>query len=120
MTTERQLELNFEAGLLDRFPAFKDVLRASIYGCGRPFKHVAADLDMTASKLSRMLADNPNDKINPPADRLDEILESTGDLRPVYWLIERFLEDQDIKRKRALDEVVALLPQLESLIKKAS
>jgi len=120
MAEHRQMELNYEGGLIDQFPAFRDVLSTSVYGCGRPFKHIAADLDMTPSKLSRMLADNPNDNIHPPADRLDEIIEATGDVKPIYWLIERFLEDQDLKRKRALDQVVTLLPQLESLIKAAS
>lgn len=120
MTDRTQIELDFEGGLLDQYGSFSDVLSASVYGCGRPFKHVAADLDMTASKLSRMLANNPNDNIHPPGDRIDDIISATGDLRPVYWLIERFIEDADIKRKRALDQVSKMLPQLESLLKAAS
>jgi len=56
----RQVEINFESGLTDQFPQFRDAVKAAVYGCGRPFKAVAADLDMTSSELSRKLGDNPN------------------------------------------------------------
>ncbi|RLJ20001.1 hypothetical protein DJ031_06735 [bacterium endosymbiont of Escarpia laminata] len=115
-----QFDLSFEAGLLEQFPKFRDVLGASVYGCGRPFKHVAADLDMSASKLSRMLADNPNDKINFPADRVDELVESTGDQRPVLWLVERFLVDSGIAQKQALAQLAVMMPQIEGLLKAAA
>jgi hypothetical protein len=116
----QQIEIDFEAGLLALFPAFRDVVRAAVYGCGRPFKHIAGELEMTPSKLSRMLADNPNDPIHFPVDLLPELIEATGDKRPIYWLIERFLEDPDAKRRRALDHVAELMPRLELLLKTCS
>ena len=39
----RQVEINFESGLPSQFPYFRDVVKAAVYGCGRPFKAVAAD-----------------------------------------------------------------------------
>jgi hypothetical protein len=83
-------------------------------------KHIAGELEMTPSKLSRMLADNPNDPIHFPVDLLPELIEATGDKRPIYWLIERFLEDPDAKRRRALDHVAELMPRLELLLKTCS
>ncbi|PUB87044.1 MAG: hypothetical protein DBP02_02020 [gamma proteobacterium symbiont of Ctena orbiculata] len=112
-----QLDLSFQAGLLEQFPTFRDVLRAAAYGCGRPFKHIAADLDMTASKLSRMLADNPNDPINFPADRLPDFIESTGDNRPVIWMAERFLIDSETTQRQAVAQLASLMPQVEALLK---
>ena len=116
----KQMELCFEPGLLEQFPTFRDLLRGAVYGCGRPFKHVAAELDMTASRLSRMLAENPDDPIHFPAEKLPELIEYTGDRRPVYWMVERFLEDADTKRKNAVDQMVTLLPQIESLLRTAA
>jgi hypothetical protein len=84
----RQVEINFEAGLTEQFPAFRDVVKAAVYGCGRPFKAVAADLDMTSSELSRKLGDNPNDPVHFPLHLLPELIRATGDKRPVYWLVE--------------------------------
>lgn len=114
-----QLRINFEAGLTEQFPEFKDVLRAAVYSCGRPFKHIAADLDYTSSKLSRVLADNPNDPIHFPADLIPALIESTGDKRPIYWLCEKFLEDPAKKRERAVESLGTLLPQIHMLLKTA-
>lgn len=115
----RQVELNFEAGLTEQFPEFRDVVKASVYSCGRQFKSVAADLDMSSAELSRKLADNPNDPVNFPLHLLPALIDATKDKRPVYWLVERFLEDADTKRKRALTQMVDLLPHIEQLLKTA-
>lgn len=114
---KKQLELCFEGGLLDQFPQFKDCVRASVYGCGRSFKGVAADLDYSPSLLSRMLADNPNDPRNFPVDRLPDLVAATGDKRPVLWLVEKFLEDAEARRKQALDSLASMLPQISAALK---
>ena len=87
-----------------------------VSGCGRPLKAVAADLDMTSSELSRKLSNNPNDPVHFPLDCLPELITATGDLRPIYWLIEAFLDDADAKRKRDLEELSALIPRLQRLV----
>lgn len=115
----RQVELNFEAGLTEQFPEFKDVVKASVYSCGRAFKAVAADLDMSVSELSRKLSDNPNDPVNFPLHRLPELVTATGDKRPIYWLIEKFLEDPVKKKARALETLSEMLPVIASLVKEA-
>lgn len=115
-----QFELSFEGGLLEQFPHFREVVHASVSGCGRPLKAVAADLDMTSSELSRKLANNPNDLVHFPLDRLPDLIRATGDVRPIYWLIESFLDDADSKRKRAFDELSALMPRLQRLVNSVS
>lgn len=115
----RQVEINFEAGLTVQFPQFRDVVKAAVYGCGRPFKAVAADLDMTSSELSRKLGDNPNDPVHFPLHMLPELIQATGDKRPVYWLVESFLEDEDVRRARAVAQIGDMLPQLQALLKMA-
>jgi hypothetical protein len=116
----RQVEINFEAGLTEQFPEFHDVVKASVYGCGRPLKSVAADLDMTSSELSRKLANNSNDPVHYPLPRLPDLIRATGDKRPIYWLIETFLEDDDAKQKRAVSQLSDMLPQLQALLRTVS
>lgn len=116
MSTKSQYELSFDAGLREQYPNFQHLLQACVSGCGRAHKLVAADLDMTSSELSRKLADNPNDQVHFPVQRLPDLIRATGDMRPIYWLIEEFLDDADSKRKRAVDELRALLPQLTKLV----
>ena len=116
----RQVEINFAEGLTVQFPEFRDVVKASVYDCGRALKSVAADLDMTSSELSRKLADNPNDPVHFPLHLLPALLRATGDKRPIYWLIETFLEDPTAKRSRAVAQLADLLPQLQQLLKAAA
>lgn len=116
----RQVEINFAAGLTEQFPAFRDVIKASVYGCGRQLKAVAADLDMTSSELSRKLGDNPNDPVNFPLNLLPDLIAATGDKRPLYWLVERFLEDTTTKRTRAVTQLAEMMPQLQALLKLAT
>jgi hypothetical protein len=112
----RQLQIDFQGGLTQQFPEFRDVVRASVYACGRPFKAVAADLDMSVSELSRKLADNPADPVHFPLPRLPELLAATGDLRPVYWLIESFMEDPEAKKARVLAEASDLVRSLQAVL----
>jgi hypothetical protein len=115
----RQVEINFEAGLTEQFPEFRDVVKASVYSCGRQFKAVAADLDMSSAELSRKLNDNPNDPVHFPVHLLPALIRATGDKRPVYWLVESFLEDDDTKRARAVAQLSDMLPHLQALLKAA-
>lgn len=113
----KQLDIAFEAGLHVQFPRFMECVRSSVSSCGRAHKVVAADLDMSNSELSRKLAENPNDPVNFPLAMFPELLASTGDLRPLYWLIERFLEDPQAKQRQAKAQLMALLPRIEQLLK---
>ena len=112
-----QVGLDLDPGILDEYPDFRDAVRASVYSCGRAFKAIAADLDMSVSELSRKLSDNPNDPVHFPYHRLPELIQATGDLRPVHWLIATFMESDEKKQKRAIDQLTRLLPQIQTALK---
>lgn len=112
-----QVELRLDPGLLDEYPDFRDVVKASVYSCGRAFKAIAADLDMSVSELSRKLNDNPNDPVHFPLHRLPDLIQATSDMRPIYWLVERFIENDASKRKRAINELSKLLPQIQAALR---
>lgn len=114
-----QMTIDFTPGITEQFPAFMDCVRSSVYGCGRAFKSIAADLDMSVSELSRKIGDNPNDNVHFPLHRLADLIAATGDRAPVYWLLEKFLEDADVKRKRALDEIPGLVQALQAAMQKS-
>lgn len=117
--SKKQLEIDFEPGLVERFPEFLDCLKASVYGSRKQFKAIAADLDMSSSDLSRRFAENPNDPVHFPARLLGKLIASTGDLTPIYWLIEKFCEDTDAKQRRAIEQLAQITPQLLRLLKTA-
>jgi hypothetical protein len=115
----QQLEIPLTPGLLEQFPHFEDCLRASVYGCGRPLKAVAADLDMTSSELSRKLANNPNDPVAFPAQRLPDLVTATGSTLAIEWLVSKFLRDPDAQRRQALASFAAMAPLFMELARAA-
>lgn len=116
---KQQLEIDFEPGLVERFPEFIDCVKASVYGARKQFKAIAADVDMSSSELSRKLAENPNDNVHLAARDLPKVIAATGDLTPVYWLIEKFCEDSDAKQRRAIELLAQLHRDLPRLLKAA-
>ena len=112
----QQLPMDFPTGITQEFPEFRDCLKASVYGCGRALKAVAADLDMTSSELSRKLGDNPNDPVHFPAHLLPALVTATKDRRPIFWLVESFLEEPEAKRARVVEEAAQMLGRLETLL----
>lgn len=115
----RQLQLTLDQSLTQLFPTFRDVVVASVHGCGRQLKAIAADLDMSPSELSRKLADNPKDPVHFPYEKLPALIAATGDKRPVLWLVESFLDDPAAKRQSAVDRLDKLLPEIAALVKEA-
>lgn len=84
---------------------------------------VAAACDVSPSLLSRMLKTDDDDdkeqKRNLPIELLPTIIAETGDLRPVYWLVEKFVPSKDELQRAAMDKIVDLLPDLLHLIQTA-
>lgn len=110
-----QIEINFEAGLREQFPNFAECLRASVYSCGKPFKNIAADLDLSSSVLGRKLSEA--DDMHFPAYLLPELMTATEDFRPIYWLIEAFCQDAGAQREQAIDSLVKMMPELAKTLK---
>lgn len=114
-----QATLNFEPGLTAQFPRLRDLMVAVVYGSRRSLQGVAADLDVSPSELSRMLNREQDDPRKLDVDDFVGIITSTGDHRPVYWLIERFLQDPAQRRAEAVAELARLLPALTELASQA-
>src|SRR4051812_34284450 len=110
MPNSNQMMLDFEPGLTERYPHLLDCVRSGAYQHRKPLKTIAADMNLSLSDLSRKLADHPDDPRHLSVNDLEHYLAATGDVTPIYWLIERFLQDEKLKHDRALQELAKQLP----------
>lgn len=115
--TSSQLTIDFEPGLTERHSKLMDCIREVAYSHRNPLKTIAFDMDMSQSELSRKLAQNPGDVRHFTVDDFERFLEITEDTRPIKWLIEKFLEQEEDKQKRVLSEIAKHLPEFMSLLK---
>lgn len=112
-----QLSLDFTPGLTDRFPTITEAARHAAYASSKPLKAIAADMDQSQSDLSRKLSANPDDVRRLSAEDLVALIHSTGDMTPIYWLLEKFHLDDQQKMQRAATEFMKQLPATLALLK---
>lgn len=111
-----QLSIDFQPDLQRQHATLMDAVRASVYGCGKPFKHIAADLDMSVSELSRKLNPSPTDNVNFPLKFFTDLMDSTGDLTPLLWLCGKYLPDDDQRRSMALQNAERLFSEFGAVL----
>lgn len=114
-----QMPLEFAPGLTERHPTLLSCCHEAAVRSDRPMKAIAADMDMSSSDLGRKLAPAEGDPRRLSVDDLVRLLEATGDLSPIYWLIEKFAIDDEAKQRRAQAELAKLLPELVALARQA-
>lgn len=120
VVSEHQFQLDFEPGLTRQFPHFMDCVAAVILGYRGGAQAVAGACDVSPSTISRWCNwRNEDDPRHMPMKHLATIIATTGDHRPIYWLIESFLEDEDTKNRRAMNELRTLVPRLHELLERA-
>jgi hypothetical protein len=110
-----QHSFDFTPGLTTQFPRLRDVLCAAVYGSRAGLKGVAADLDVSPSELSRMLNREQDDPRKLDIEDAVAVIASTGDTRPVQWLIEKFLHNPEQQKAMAAAQIAQLLPALQQL-----
>jgi len=108
----RQLTLELEPGLTQRFRCARDAVAQGVYQRG--LKRIAGDLDMAPGNLSVAL---DNDGVRHLSlDHFERYLQVTGDLTPLYYLVERYLGDQGAARAEALDRVMRVAEQVHQFL----
>lgn len=112
---EGQLTLSFEPGLSDRYQSLRDCVAASIYRYG--LTNAAIELDKAPGNLSVELSADP--ARNFSVDSLERYIGKTGDTTPIYYLIDRFLNDHAKSQDAAMAQLAPLLKQLAPLMKQA-
>jgi hypothetical protein len=111
-TPRVQFSLDFDPGLTEQFRSLHEVLAATVYGSRIGLSGVAAHCDLSPSALSRMLNSNPDDPRHLPVDLLTKIMEATGDLKPIHWLVAKFVPDEKMRQHLAVSQLQAVLPTI--------
>jgi hypothetical protein len=107
-----QLTLSFTPGLTQRFRHVRDAVAQGVYQRG--LKNVAGDMDIAPGNLSVALADDTQRKFG--VDERERYVQVTGDLTPIYYLVERYLGDQAAAREQAMQQVADMLQHLPELM----
>ena len=113
-----QLALDFTPGLTAQFKSLQQVCSAVVYGSRGGLSAVAADCDLAPSDLCRRLADDGDRPLT--ADQVDQIIGSTKDFRPIYWLIEKYLQDPEAKRQQAIEQLASVMPMIQALVEQSA
>lgn len=120
VSNNNQLTIDFEPGLTERFASLLACVRNGVYANRKPLKTIAADMDLSESDLSRKLSANLDDKRRFSVEDLERYLEETKDMTPIYYLVDKFLQDEERRQRRAMVELTKQLPDILALIKAAA
>lgn len=111
-----QYSLDLEPALTEQFRTLKQVLAACVYGFRGGLGSVAVHCDLSPSALSRMLNENEDDPRHLPVDLMVRIIEATQDMRPIHWLVAKFLPSEEARTRAAVAQLESLAPQLQAAL----
>lgn len=114
-----QFMLPFQPGLTAQFPRFRDVLVNAVYTSRIGLNGVAAHCDQSPSDLSKRLSSDHGDPRPMREEDLLGIIESTKDVRPIYWLVEKFIQSPEAQKTQAIAQLAELMPMIQGLVETA-
>lgn len=109
------VKLTIPPGLTAKFGTLLDLLAARTTNSTRPVKAIAADMDVSPSDLSRKLRAYPGDPRAFSVEDLDAWIQATGDLTPIYWLVEKHVVMARDAREELLDRLASRYEDLDDL-----
>lgn len=104
------ISLVIEPGLAKRHESLRDITKTGIYQHG--LTRMAAELGVPAGNLCNQV--NGTGQRHLSVDSLERYIASTGDVRPIHYLIERYLLTQE--RQHADARAVQLMGQIQALL----
>lgn len=106
-----QLTLSIEPGMSRRHDSLRDTVKTGVYQRG--LSRMAAELDIPAGNLCNQI--NGTGQRHLSVDSMERYIERTGDVAPIYYLIERFLVAKADDNAAAIAQATHLLQQLQQL-----
>jgi len=115
-----QLTMNFEPVFHKQWESCREYMNDKVIPDylnerGLQKKYLAADLGMSPSELSRKLSPGQGDKRNLSVDDLEKWLGVTKNLRPLFYLFEKYSADHEDE----LAQLKARVAELLDIIKRA-
>lgn len=120
VTATNQLSLQLEPGLARKFRSLRRATAQVIYQHGLDRCAIAAD--ESPGNFSKSLGDREKGDTTArrfDLDALEAVMDETGDYTPIYYLIDKYLHDDQAKKDQAVQALGAMLPELQLLLKRA-
>jgi hypothetical protein len=118
--SSNQFVLPFQQGLTAQYPRWRDVLAHAVYSSRHGLNGVAAHMDQSPSDLSKRLSSEHGDPRPMREEDILGIIETTGDLTIIYWLVEKFIQSPDAQRTQAIAQLAQLMPTIQALVESAT
>lgn len=115
-----QLSLQLEPGLSHRFRSLRRAVADVVYRAGLDRCAIAADEG--PGNFSKALADRQKGDTTArrfDLDALEAVMDETGDYTPIYYLIDKYLRDDQARRDEAINRLGQMLPELTAMLKQA-
>jgi len=115
-----QLSLELEPGLARKFRSLRRCVAQTVYRAGLDRCAIAAD--ESPGNFSKALSEREKGDSTArrfDLDALEAVLDETGDFTPIYYLIDKYLRDEEARKADAITQLGSMLPQLTSLLKQA-
>jgi hypothetical protein len=116
--TVQQFTLDFEPGICERFPRWRDTFLHAVYSGRGGLNSAAAACDVSPTDLTKRLSGEYDDRPLRIED-IEAILTEKKDPTPIFWLIERFLRDPSARQQEALARLAGLVPMIEATLAQA-
>ena len=115
-----QMSLQLEPGLAKKYRSLRRAAADVVYRNGLDRCAIAADEG--PGNFSKSLADRQKGDTTArrfDLDALEAVLDETHDYTPIYYLIDKYLRDEQSRRDEAISRLGTMLPELTSLLKLA-
>lgn len=116
----QQMSLQLEPGLSRKYRSLRRATADVVYRNGLDRCAIAADEG--PGNFSKSLADRQKGDTTArrfDLDALEAVLDETGDFTPIYYLIDKYLRDDQARRDEAISRLGVMLPELTALLKQA-
>lgn len=112
----QQLTLEFEPGLAERHASLRECMVACVYQRG--LSNVAEDLAKAPGNLSRELAGDSDRHFS--VESMETYIRKNKDLTPIYYLIAKYMGDQNAVEGATQRRIESLLQEATALMAQGS
>lgn len=113
----KQMELDYTPGLTRQYPTWLSCISAMVHQAPGGVVRAASILNRGHGRLSRQLSepDETDQPLHLPPSDVVRLMEEYHDYRPIYWLIEKFLDRKADPKAETARQLIAMRRTLDDL-----